>query len=426
MIKHIWSNFADKFSGKTSKIMFKVFLINSTITFTTLFSNIVINWLYGKEALGIYSYFFALTFLTSIFAQFGMQNSIPKLIVKKIDPSQLFKQAVIVIIIAAVMFSLSSLFITDYLGMNPNMPYFWLQVLVQITLLTIFSVYSNALRGFKLFISSSMFSFYTRMLFIIAIPLIYLFSDNFQFVFVALSFSLFIMLPFIFKGISRAAKRFLEKEKVTSVSTGLFVKESSIFLLFSLSSFLLMQGDRIVISYFLTFNDVGQYTAYSTFINVIRLGAATFPLVLMPLATERKYKLYPTIKKISIILVPIVITAVLLSYLLTPVLFGADFKLDGKDSFLPVFLGLTAFLMIIYSYFNSLLFGEQEAGGFLFALVIIDVLISSLGFWLLSMLLINQLDLIGVPIALSIAVFIKILLNLFGVIWMRKQNICSS
>ena len=68
--------------GETVNALGGVFLINALVTVVGLATNVAVARLFGKEAFGVFAYFFSLVSFISLFSQFGFQHSVPVSIIR--------------------------------------------------------------------------------------------------------------------------------------------------------------------------------------------------------------------------------------------------------------------------------------------------------------------------------------------------------
>jgi len=144
---------------------------------------------------------------------------------------------------------------------------------------------------------------------------------------------------------------------------------------------------------------------------VIRLTAYVFPVVVMPMAVKSKYKLRKSFWRLLMVLVPFAFVVLVASYVLVPILYGAEYK----DSLLPLALVIASSLMVIYSYLNSVFAGENAFSRRYVGIIIVDVLLSLVGSVVLGVMFARYFGIVGVPIAIAFVVLLKILLNVYGI-----------
>jgi O-antigen/teichoic acid export membrane protein len=401
--------------GETRSHLLKTFCVYSLIALSIIIIKILIARLYGQEELGIFTYFFSLVSLIFLFSSFSFPEALTQIIIK--DPSKLkdgFKLMLLSIIPTTFIFTVIFLVITNFTKLNPNQNYFLLAVALYIITYTIHYITYSILRGFKRFVAASWFSLLNRILVILFILALFFYSLPFIYFLLSMSIALTIA------GVVAIPK--INKDKTTSHS---LVNKKNFYYL-SLSLFLMQVSfyslrfvDALTIKYLVDFTSLGLYSAYSSITNVIRLIGYVFPMVVVPLAAINKYKLKKSFHKIIRILLPFSTLVLAGSYVLVPLLYGQEYT----TTYLPIALVISATLLIIYSYFNSIFVGENSYSRFFITVLTVDFLISilintGLNFWFISLW-----GIIGAPIATGITIIIKIWLNLYGIKKLRyKKN----
>ena len=405
-------NFLKKKLGETSTHLFKTFFVYGFIALTMIVIKVLIARFYGQEELGIFTYFFSLVSLVFLFTSFGFPEAITQTIIK--EPSKLksvLKLYWPLITLSTVIFTVLTVAITTFTGLNPQINYFWLAVVGYIIIYTLFYTTYSILRGFKKFVDASLFSLVNRIFFIAFIVLAFLLSVSFVGVLLSMSLALVIATLFSLPKIKKLKNNFLVKTELKP------------FLYLSFSLFLMQVGfyslrflSEIVIGYLVDFNSLGLYSAYSSVTNVIRLVAYVFPVVVLPMAVVNKYKIKQSLKKIILILLPFSLIVLVATFVLVPLLYGQEYT----NFYLPFFLVLSSTLLVVYSYFNSVFVGENKFSKFYLKILGIDFFLSLIVNTLLNIWLISEFGIVGAPIATTITIIFKILLNSYALKKLRR------
>jgi len=397
-----------RFFGKTGFVVSKVFFIYLLSAGLIFLINIVIARFFGKEYFGIYSYFFGLANLIYLFAVFGCNNSIAKLIARnKLQAKDLIFKNISLVFMFSIFFSVVGYLIAEYFNLNPSLPYFGFLVFLFVLLISWFTVLTGVLRGFRKFTSASFFLVINRIFLIIGVLVIALLLRNFILILAATSVATLLTYPFIYSDIKRALPE--NKERV---SFKYVLKNSFMFFLVGVSLLSLYFIDRISIRYVLSFSDLGQYSSYATIINVIRVAAYAIPFVLISKSVTIKYQIGSSVKKILSALIPFAVFVGFASYVLVPILFGQEFVIQSV--WLPWAIVLSCSLLVIYSFFNSIFVGEGGYSSGHIKILSIDAGLSLLLNLFLNIILIRQIGIIGAPIATSAVLVLKIGLNVYG------------
>jgi O-antigen/teichoic acid export membrane protein len=405
--------------GKTVKRLSSIFILQILIVGFGFSTNIVITRLFGKESLGIWSYFFSLVILLGIVAQFGINNGLPKLIAinNKIAKSAV-KKSLIIITFTSVGVTLIGISLTNILNLNPNINYFSIYVFLYVLLLSYYSIFMQTIIGFKLHSQGVLFSLFHRILFFLSIFVFFLFG-NFNLI---LLFSSLAFLPFFYPMINKIKK--LIPEESISINNKIFYRTSFSFFLVSLSFFSLYHIDRLSIIYILSYEQLGTFTAWASTINIIRLVAASLPIVLVPSAAIFQYKIKKSFGKLLIFLIPFAMIIGGLSFLVVPLFYGAGFNLDTP--WLPWILVISSSLLVIYTFFNSIYVGENKIKKRDMKILGIDAALSIFLNIFLNIIFIKTYGVIGAPIATSIVLLLKIILMFYGLKLMRKKKILEN
>lgn len=397
--------------GKTIKELSKVYVVNFLIVVFGFLANILIARFFGVGNLGAYSYFFSLVSLLSVLGLFGLHDAIAKLIAEKKEASKdLFWKSLIALPLTLISSWVILWFINKFV---PSVPidYFKGWVFAYIFINCIYYLGLGVLRGFKKFTTASLFSLYPRIIFIFFI----LFAEGFgQFDWLILggmSWSLLILYPLLFGKIKLIGSKKISFQNLWFTGQVLWLT--------NLGMLALIHLDKLVLGGLVSLNELGQYTAYSNTVNLLRLGAFVLPIVLVPMAATKKYKIKKSFKKLILLLIPSGLIMGALSFWLVPFLFGSETK--NVNILLPWLMVLSSCLMVIYSYFNSLYVGEGKSNTKQLRVIIIDFILSiPINMWLI-IYLVKSLGLIGAPLALSIVLILKIFLNVYFLKDLRKN-----
>lgn len=400
-------NIGKLFSGVTSKYLAKTYFVYGFISISILLTKVLIARMYGQENLGIYTYFFGLVSLAFLFTSFGIPEALTQTLAK--DRRYLksgLKHFFVLIIPFTVVFILGFIFATDHLNLNPKIGLFNLAFILYIVFYTLFYLTYSILRGYKQFVIGSFFSLCNRLFFIALILILFFISTGFIWLLFALSIALllaaFLALPRLIKG--------TEKEQI-NIPRKTFLKIVIALFLTQVSFYSLRYIDIVSIQYLLNLMDLGLYSAYTSVTNIIRLIAYVFPVVVLPMAVTSKFKLRMAFKKILTLIIPFSIIVLVLTYFVVPLFYGAEYQV----TYLPIYLVISSFLLVLYSYFNSVFVGENKFSKFYITLLIVDVCLSLILNTILNLYLISKLGLIGAPIATSIVIVLKIGLNIYGI-----------
>jgi O-antigen/teichoic acid export membrane protein len=135
------------------------------------------------------------------------------------------------------------------------------------------------------------------------------------------------------------------------------------------------------------------------------------------MAAVSNYKIKKSLFKILIVIIPFAIFVLAASYVIVPLLYGANYK----DLYLPIALVISSTLLVIYSYFNSIFVGENEPNKKYLTIISIDFFLSLILNTFLNILFIKKYGIIGAPIATSIVIVLKILLNMYAIKKLRTN-----
>jgi O-antigen/teichoic acid export membrane protein len=386
--------------GKTGNIISKVFIINILIVSIGLLTNILLARFFGKENFGIYSYFFGLTNLIYIFASFGLANGIAKLTQKDLS-KDLLKNVILFLLATSFVISSIIYLVGEHLNLNPSMDFFFWLIFAYGFGVCIFNFMGGSLRRLEKFKLAINFSLYNRIILIILIGFSIIIR-NFWFVLLAMSIAILSLIPLEIKKTKLGLNKLnLRNLIITSIP----------FFLALINMQSMYHIDRISIKYVLDFAQLGYFSAYSNFINILRIGAFTIPFVMITRSSRQDYNIYKSIKKLVILLSPLALIIGLLSPFIVPFLFGAEFVLVNQTLIWSIVTASS--LLVIYSLINSIYLGKGH-GKQINIILTIDAILSVIINLILNIILISKMGLVGAPIATSIVLIIKIILNLIG------------
>jgi len=408
------NNLLNKFLGETSKHLVKTFFVYGFIALSIIIIKILIAQLYGQEELGYFTYFFSLVSFVFLFTSFGILEALTQTIIK--EPKKLRSLLIIIIplvSISTVFFLLITILITETFNLNPPINNFWLLIVAYVCVTTLFYLLYSMFKGIQRFVEGATYSLINRVIFIVFI--IFAFIYSLDFFYVLLSFSVAILISFIF-GLPRI-KKFISPEN--------FNVNLKKFLYLSISLFLMQVGfyslrflSEIIIGVIVDFNSLGLYSANSSITNVIRLIAYVFPVVVLPMAVISKYKLRKSVKKIILLLIPFSSLVLVSTYVLVPLLYGQEYV----HLTLPIILTISSSLLVLYSYFNSIFVGENNFSSFYVKIILIDFILSLVLNTILNVVMISSFGIIGAPIATSITIIFKIALNVYAIKKLRIRK----
>lgn len=404
--------------GETSSHLLKTSVVYGFIAISLIVIKILIARLYGQAELGIFTYFFSLVDITFLFTSFGFAEALAKIISEdkgKAKPA--LKSYFPFISLSTAIFTVIALIITNTLKLNPNLSFFNLAFVIYIIIYTIFYTAYSLLRGFKKFVAASFYSLLSRLIFILVIVVAFLSLLKFHWILIGMSLGVLIAAIFALPTIKKILSANMQKEVSSKSSKDFLYLAFSLFIV-QVGFYSLRDTSEIIIGRLLSFDSLGFYSAHTSIVNVIRLIAYVFPVIIMPMAVTNKYKLKEVTKKVLAILIPFSFLVLIACYFLVPVFYGEEYK----NFSLPFFLVASSTLLVLYSCYNSIFIGENKFSRFYFKIIGIDLLLSLAVNVLLNILFISKWGLIGAPIATAITIFFKIVLNLFAINWLRKEQ----
>jgi O-antigen/teichoic acid export membrane protein len=402
--------------GKTKTFLLKTFFVYGFIALSMALIKVLIARFYGQVELGIFTFFMSLASFIYLFTSFGLTESLTQTIVK--NKSKL-KDSLNFSIKLTIPFTILFIFLTwaiiKYLNFNLGIENFFSALIIYIITYTIYYYTYSIYRGNKDFVLGSIFSLVNRILLILSIIIAFILKIQFQYILYALSATLIITtiisLPKLKKIITES------NLKPKKANQKLFFKIAFSLFLTQVGFYSLRYIDAITIQYLVDFASLGLYSAYGSIINIIRLIAYVFPVVVLPMAAVSNYKIKKSLFKILIVIIPFAIFVLAASYVIVPLLYGANYK----DLYLPIALVISSTLLVIYSYFNSIFVGENEPNKKYLTIISIDFFLSLILNTFLNILFIKKYGIIGAPIATSIVIVLKILLNMYAIKKLRTN-----
>ena len=399
--------------GQTTPQLYRTFFIYALIALSIIGTKVLIARLYGQEELGIFSYFFSLVTVAFLFTSFGLCEAITQTVVRR--PGRLrnaLGKTILFIIPSTIIISIPFV-ASNYLLSSSSLK---INFVFYILTYTLFYLTYSILRGFKKFTEGSWYSLMNRILFMVFIVIAARWAFPFDWVLLSLSVALCLAgvmaLPSIYKLWKRSPKtESVPSKEFLSLAGSLFMMQTGFYVL--------REMDIIIIPYIVDFNQLGIYSAQSSLSNIIRLIAYVFPVVVLPMAVANQYKIKESLYKILKILIPFSLLILLATYIFVPLLYGTGYS----DRWLPAVLVLAAALLVIYSYFNSILVGENKMSGFYLKIIVIDFLISVIINTVLLILFIRWWGIVGAPLAISVVIILKILLNIYGIRKLRRISL---
>ncbi|MEW5897162.1 MAG: oligosaccharide flippase family protein [Nanoarchaeota archaeon] len=413
--------------GETSSHLIKTSFVYGFIAISLIVIKVLIARLYGQAELGIFTYFFSLADITFLFTSFGFAEALAKIISEDNKKTKLALRAYFPFIsLSTAVFTVIALITTNMLKLNPSISFFNWAFVIYIAVFTLFYTAYSLLRGFKKFVAASFYSLVSRLIFIAVIVFAFLSSLQFYWVLIGMSVGVaaaaIFALPAIKKNLVMNVHAHSEGHPLEH-PLHLFLSKDFLYLAFSLfiaqvGFYSLRDTSEIIIGRLLGFDSLGFYSAHTSVVNVIRLIAYVFPVIIMPMAVSNKYKLKEVTKKILAILIPFSLVVLIACYFLVPIFYGEQYT----NFLLPLFLVVSSALLVLYSCYNSIFIGENKFSRFYFKIVSIDMLLSLVTNVLLNVILIYKMGLIGAPIATMITITLKIALNLFAINKLRKEQ----
>lgn len=404
--------------GKTSGHLLRTYLVYFFVAILMIITKVVIARFYGQTELGIYSYFFAIASFLFIWTSFEFPEALTQLIVKgKYSLKQVFWLSNKWILFTTFLMLLGLYLIDSFFyTLFASYSYLFLALIVFVISYTIYYQLYSVLRGDKQFAKSSAFSLVWRTSFIVGIVILAFFNISFYLVLLLISacilFAAFTMLPDflkIWKKTAHVTQEFVSSTKLWELAFALFLVQVGFYSLRTVDLYLL---ERL-----LSFSDVGFYSAYASFTNVIRLLAYVFPVVVLPMAAVSTFKIRKSLFRLVALLIPFAAVVLLFTTLLTPWLYGAEY---AGGFWLALWLVVSASILLIFAYCSSIFVGENEVGSSYFWVLGFDFILSLVGNAVLNYYFILRFGLIGSPIATGIVVFVKVLFILFAIKWFRN------
>ncbi|MBT3940932.1 oligosaccharide flippase family protein [Candidatus Woesearchaeota archaeon] len=392
---------ATKVFGKTGSIISTTFVIYFIATSVGLLTNIVIARFFGKEMFGVYSYFLSITNLIHIFASFGLANTIAKLTEKQLS-RKLLAKILVYVIIASFVFSLVFYQIASYLDLNPALNFFFWLIFGYSLMISVFTILSGAIRRTERYEVSMRFLTFNRVLVFLFI-LIAILSKNFWLVLLSATVSMLLLVPFKLKLTRLSSQKANFKP---------LFKKSLPFFLALIGMHSIYYIDRISIKYVLNFSELGYYTGFSNYINILRVSAYVIPFVMITASARKDFNIIGSVKKLISFILPFALAIGLTAPYLVVFLFGSEFA--KVDSFLIWSLVISSSLLVIYSLINSIYLGQVQETRRKVVILTFDAILAIVVNLALNIFLISKIGLAGAPIATITVLAIKILLNTYG------------
>ena len=396
--------------GQTTPHLYRTFFIYTLIALSIIGTKVLIARLYGQQELGIFSFFFSLVTVAFLFTSSGLCEAVTQTVVKHPGRLRSALGKTFLFIVPSTIIITVPFVITNYILNSHSLK---INFVFYIVTYTLFYVTYSILRGFKKFTECSWYSLINRILFMVFIVIAARFAFSFDWVLLSLSVALclagVIALPSIYKlwKTTPQAEEVPTKEFL-SLAVSLFMMQTGFYVL--------REMDIIIIPYIVNFNQLGVYSAQSSLSNIIRLIAYVFPVVVLPMAVVNQYRIKESLYKILKLLLPFSLLILLATYIFVPLLYGAEYS----DRWLPIVLVIAAALLVIYSYFNSIFVGENKISGFYLKIIIIDFLISLIFNTFLLIVFVRWWGIVGAPIAISLVIVLKILVNIYGIKKLRR------
>ena len=417
MFQLLKSRVMDKI-GKTGKNIILVFIIQGSIAVFSLLTSIAVGRFYNKEILGYYSYFLSLTGLIALFAIPGVKHAVARLLSEKEDYAlDVYKKSLIVGLVGSIVTLPLFWIVTNYLGVNPPVKHFFLFIMGFTVVNILVAINRNLLRGTQKIILSSGQELIARITTLVVIAMASLAFLDPYWVFLGLIIGFFVQA--VFQGFS--LKPYMKKG--LKISYSYFSRNLLLFFFVAVSTVGIYAIDRLSISYVMDFVNLGQFEAFSNLINIIRMIAFVLPYVLIPMAVKSRYQIKKSFVKIIGFLFPFAVTIGALSFVFVPILFGQEFALPFSSP-LPWLLVISTSSLVIFSFFNSILMGENQFSKGLLKVAGMDAFLSIVVNLGLNLFFIQKLGLIGAPIATITVLWMKILLNV-SVLKVKRDKLTS-
>ncbi len=399
--------------GETVNALGGVFLINALVTVVGLATNVAVARLFGKEAFGVFVYFFSLVSFVSLFSQFGFQHSVPVSIVRdKKESREIVKYALKLVSFFSIVFFLISFLITELLRLNPGVQFFNMVVLLSVLSLSNFSILFSTLRGFKFFFESSLYSLYNRLILLLLVVFVAFFTKGIIFVLVSFSLAIILIAPFLIKRL----KGLLLVDGDFNRKT--FFLVSFVFFLSTISINTYFFLDQLLVKYLFGFEKLAEYSAYSTLPGALKLISVVFPLVLVPLANEKRYNILNALKKMFFVFSLPMVFIIAMNEFFVQIFFGSGYYLPLIVTILLVGI---SFLLAVYIFLNSIFLGENTYDRFLLKVIGLDVILSVVLLIGGGLIAARVYGLVGVLLVIIFSLVLKSLLNLYGLVKLRKR-----
>lgn len=417
IINNIINNTIDKIKillnkGETAPHLIRTFVMYGFIAFSIVATKVLVAKLYGQETLGIFSFFFSLASVAFMITSAGILEALTQTIVREGGAlKDVLKKSLFYLTMT------TSLLLPPFLLTDFFLPDSFLKVdfLLYILIYTLFYLVYSIFRGYKKFFECTLYSLINRLIFIVFVFVLGILSINFNVVLLSLSGALIlatiISMPSLFKLLQKIpTPTKINNKQFIYLAFSLFLTQSGFYFL--------REMDNIIIPYLTNFTELGAYSAHASITNVIRLIAYVFPVVVLPMAAISRYKVKESFVKIIKILLPFSFLVLISTYILVPWLYGESYI----DYILPLALVFSSSLLVIYAYFNSVFVGENKVSKDTIIIVIADFLLTLIINTGLIILFVSELGVIGAPLASSLTLLMKIMLNIYGIKKLRRIN----
>jgi O-antigen/teichoic acid export membrane protein len=398
--------------GKTERKIGVAIIGNGLLTIFGFVALLLVGRYLGKEALGIYSFFLSIVMVTSFVGGLGLADTITKLIAIDNKNKQLTIKFLKIIFISSIITILLLRTISNRYNLTPDINWFWLFVLLQGVASAMLTIPGSILRALNKITTYFKIYLFIRITFVISIIATIIYGLGTATILLVHSVSVIAVLLAVIYW-------FISKNEINLTST-VATPKNKIYLnmlLIAISFYAMYNLDKIAIKYVLNFAELGLFSAYASIVNSIRLIAPAFPFILLPAAAKNKYKLIKSMKKLSILLIPLMLAVSFGGYFIVPIIYGLEYVAPIK---LPILMGISSALLVVYALIAGIFAGECKETRFKSLILIADALTSTVLNIALNIYLLKNLGMIGSPIATSIIIGLKIIIILFGYMKLKK------
>lgn len=405
-MKKLSNKILKSFFGETKIHLIKAFIFQTLVVVLNFIIGVIIARQFSKETYGIYTFFISITGILILISIFGLNTNISKQISKdnKIERVWLKKsnQFLLIWTTLTLIVSMLTFKIFDIL---PNLKYFAWLIVFCVVIKVNYRFLQGLIRGRKLFVLSYTFDILGRILVIISLWFIILLKQEITALLLTEVISFTLLLIAIYYYISK--KEFIQEKITETPNYKLIIFASLPFLWQSLSFHSLFHIDRIMLGTIASFSELGQFNAVSNITNTIRLIASVFPIVLVPMAVHKKFKITKSISLIILLLIPLILFISILAYFIVPIIFGPDFK---TEIYLPFMLSISSGFLVLYSFISSVILGSKKDNKQLRKVFFIDAFFLSVCLnIILNYIFILKFGIIGAPVATTIVLLTKII-----------------